>query len=124
MIQDLEIDKLPGRSTHIRERYAKTALLQFYPYRNARDLMCKGSYWKRFMCELTKKRKGIHTKFWDQGFTILQNVDDRLTMQCNGKRSTDEVDKVTKCQDEFTTGKKKRKRDEDEDGLMDILDED
>ena len=126
MIQDLEMNKLPGKPTRIRERYAKTALLQFYPYRNVDDLMCKGSYWKRFMCELTKKRRGIRTKFWDQGFEILQNVDDRLTMQRNGKRPTDEVDKDTVCQDGFETGKKKRKRyqDEDEDGLMEISDED
>ena len=126
MIQDLDMnDEHPsGNAAHVRERYAKTALLQFYPYRHANDLLYNGSHWKLFMRELVKKRRGMKTKFWDEGFTILQNVNDRLTMQRHGKRPSDEVDRVSKCSTEFETGnKKKRKRNED-DEFMDISDED
>jgi hypothetical protein len=125
MLQDLDLhgENPPEQSHHIRERYAKTALLQFYPYRNAGDLLQEGSYWKLFKQELTKKRNGTTTKFWDKGFEILQNVNDRLTIQRAGKRPLDEVDRTTKCNDEFNTGTKKRKRDEESD-FMDISDED
>ena len=78
MIQDLELgnENPSAGAAHVRERYAKTALLQFYPYRDANDLLLDGSYWKLFMRELSKKRKGLRTKFWDEGFSILQNVNE------------------------------------------------
>ena len=126
MIQDLELgnDNPSAGAAHVRERYAKTALLQFYPYRHADDLLLDGSYWKLFMRELSRKKRGLRTKFWDEGFTILQNVNDRLTMQRSGKRPTDEIDRSTICDGgEFDTAKKKRKREED-DEFMEISDED
>jgi hypothetical protein len=63
------------------------------------------------------------TKFWDRGFDILQNIDDRLTMQKHGKRPLDKVDRTTKCSHEFDTGTKKRKRACDEDDFLDVDDE-
>ncbi len=50
------------------------------------------------------------TKFWDKGFNILQNIDDRLTMQKHGKRPLDKVDRMTKCSHESDTGSRKENR--------------
>jgi hypothetical protein len=44
-------------------------------------------------------------------------------MQKHGKRPLDEVDRVTKCSQEFDTGTKKRKRASDEDDFLDVDDE-
>jgi hypothetical protein len=127
MIADLDIDnKYPTYGIqHVREVYAKTALLLFYPYRSLSDLVINGSYWTKFMVELRKKRRNIYSKFFDRGWEILQNIDDRLTMQKHGKRPKDEIDRVTVCEDAFQTGSKKRKRVE-QDELLDLseLDED
>jgi hypothetical protein len=125
MIADLKINnEHPSANTiRIREVYAKTALLQFYPYRTDDDLKINDSYWMQFMVELQKKRRGMTTKFWDKGFDILQNIDDRLTMQKHGKRPLDEVDRMTKCSQEFDTGTKKRKRGSDEDEFLDLDDD-
>jgi hypothetical protein len=82
---------------HTREVYAKTALLLFYPFRSQSDLMVNGSYWTKFTVELPKKRRNMHTKFYDKGFKILQNIDDRLTLQKHGKRPKDEIDRRSKC---------------------------
>jgi hypothetical protein len=79
--------------------------------------MINGSYWRRFRVELDKKRRGMKTRFWDKGFDILQNIDDRLTMQKHGKRPTDEIDRLSKNCNEFETGSKKRKRASDDDPL-------
>ena len=78
-----------------------------------------GSYWCRFEAELNKKRRGMRTRFWDKGFDILQNINDRLTMQKHGKRPTDEIDRLSKARTEFETGSKKRKRASDDD-LLDL----
>ncbi len=59
----------------------------------------------------------MKTRFWDKGFDILQNIDDRLTMQKHGKRPTDEIDRLSKNCNEFETGSKKRKRASDDDPL-------
>jgi hypothetical protein len=125
MIADLKINnEHPSANTiRIREVYAKTALLQFYPYRTDDDLKINDSYWMQFMVELQKKRRGMTTKFWDKGFDILQNIDDRLTMQKHGKRPLDEVDRKTKYSQEFDTGTKKRKRGSDEDEFLDLDDD-
>jgi hypothetical protein len=49
------------------------------------------------MVELQKKQRNMYTRFFDKGFEILQNIDDRLTMQKHGKRPKDEIDRRTKC---------------------------
>jgi hypothetical protein len=121
MIADLDLNNNnpTGNIEHVREVYAKTALLKFYPYRRQSDLMINGSYWCRFEAELNKKRRGMRTRFWDKGFDILQNINDRLTMQKHGKRPTDEIDRLSKARTEFETGSKKRKRASDDD-LLDL----
>ena len=116
---DLENDYPQYGVQHVREVYAKTALLLFYPYRCQSDLMINGSYWTKFISELRKKRRNMHTKFYDRGFDILQNIDDRLTMQKHSQRPKDEIDRKTECQYTFDTGSKKRKR-VNEDELLDL----
>jgi hypothetical protein len=47
------------------EMYAKMALKMFYPFRELSDLTCiGGSYWKRFIQELTSHHNKKDTKFW------------------------------------------------------------
>jgi hypothetical protein len=121
MIADLDIDnEYPQYGIqHTREVYAKTALLLFHPLHSQSDLTINGSYWTKFMVELRKKHKNMHTKFYDKGFEILQNIDDRLTMQKHGKRPKDEIDRRTKCQYAFDSGSNKRKRVE-QDKFLDL----
>jgi hypothetical protein len=71
------------------------------------------------MVELRKKRRNMHTKFYDKGFEILQNIDDRLTLQKHGKIPKDEIDRRSKCEHAFDNGSKKRKRVE-QDELLDL----
>jgi hypothetical protein len=76
---EVTIDKL--------EMYAKMALIMFYPFRKLSDLTCIGeSYWKTFHQELTSHHSKKVTKFWKKGFEILQNIQDRLTLQKHLKR--------------------------------------
>ena len=76
----------------MREEYAKMALLMFYPHRTLNDLKLNGSHWKLFFRELKLKRAGKPTTFWDYGFTVLQNMQDRQTLDTGGlKRANDEI---------------------------------
>jgi hypothetical protein len=70
------------------------------------------------MRELSKKREGRKTKFWDYGFTVLQNINDRKTMQRQGARPVDEITRVTKMDETYGSGSRKRKRSDD--GVIDI----
>jgi hypothetical protein len=70
------------------------------------------------MRKLSKKRQGRKTKFWDYGFTILQNINDRMTVQSQGKRPMDEITRQTKMNESYGSGKRKRKRNDD--GIIDI----
>jgi hypothetical protein len=56
MIEDLTMntDHPSVNTIRIREVYAKTALLQIYPYRTEDDLKINDIYWTRFMVELQK----------------------------------------------------------------------
>jgi hypothetical protein len=56
MIEDLNINNNHPSTNTIcrREVYAKTTLLQFYPYCTEDDLKINDSYWTRFMVELHK----------------------------------------------------------------------
>lgn len=65
-----------------------------------------------------KKRRGEKTRFWDYGFVILQNINDRTTIQKQGARSIDEISRKTKLNESCGTGTRKRKRKDD--GVIDI----
>jgi hypothetical protein len=67
----------------------------FYPFCQLTDLTCKKSYWKKFHQELTKQNKNKNTIFWKKGFEILQNIQDRDTLQKHVRRARDPIYMVT-----------------------------
>ena len=71
------------------------ALLTFHPFRQLTDLTFKESYWKKFHQELTKHNKNENTIFWKKGFKILQNIQDRDTLQKHERRARDQISIVT-----------------------------
>jgi hypothetical protein len=78
-----------------REMYAKMALLMFHPFCQLTDLTFEESYWKKFHQELTKHNKNENTIFWKKGFEILQNIQDRDTLQKHVRRARDPISMVT-----------------------------
>ena len=79
-----------------REEYAKNALLMFYPFRDKMDLMIDNSHWKLFEQELNKYNNGEPTLFWQKGFEILQNIEDRKNLQRNIEKREDKVTRETR----------------------------
>jgi hypothetical protein len=69
------------------EMYAKIALLMFYLFPQLNDLKCDGSYWKMLHNELEKHINKEDTVFWKKGFEILQNIQDRSTLEKHVKRA-------------------------------------
>jgi hypothetical protein len=59
------------------------------------DLTCKNSHWKKLHLELTKHNKKENTLFWKKGFEILQNIQDRDTLQKHVRRARDPIYMVT-----------------------------
>ena len=99
-IEELKIkdgDEVDEETKDLLEHYAKFALLMFYPYRKLGDLKKCGSYWKCFSGELTRYKRDKRTKFWTKGFEIMQNIQDRMTLDTNMKRATDFIINVTTC---------------------------
>ena len=78
------------------EEYAKNALLMFYPFRDKMDLMIDNSHWKLFERELNKYNNGEPTLFWQKGFEILQNIEDRKNLQHNIEKREDKVTRETR----------------------------
>ena len=111
-LTDLDVDET---TNEYREYYAKMALLMFYPFRTLDDLKIDGSYWTKFRHELEEYSKDsistersqeqkAHTeeddrryKFWPRGFVILQNFQDRLTLEKELKRARDPILLKTAC---------------------------
>eukprot|EP00956_Cyclotella_meneghiniana_P018737 scaffold31477_cov36-Cyclotella_meneghiniana.AAC.2 len=79
-----------------REEYAKTALMMFYPFRDKTDLMIDNSHWILFEQELNKYNNGEPTLFWQKGFEILQNIEDRKNLQHNIEKRDDKVSRETR----------------------------
>lgn len=130
-----------------REDYAKMALLMFYPFRCINDLKLEGSYWKKYKNELSDysnyiKRRKAETnetvtdgtqeghsqgdtekwpkgRFWEKGFEILQNIQDRTNLESHLKRARDKVTRDTECKQPDESDGKRRRLD-DEDRLPDI----
>ncbi len=84
-----------------------------------KDLTINGSYWRQFHKQLQCHLKQKHTKFWENGFEILQNIDDRATLQKHVTRARDPITVVTinTKPDEAT----KKKQIQDVDQVADIL---
>jgi hypothetical protein len=98
LLKDLQLNttKPTEETFHKREIYAKMALLMFYPFRCLNDLTIEQSYWKRFYQELQRHLAQKITKFSKQGFIILQNINDRMTVQKQLKRANDPIFMTTK----------------------------
>ena len=59
-IEELKIEagkNVDEETKHLREVYAKIALLIFYPHRKLNDLKKRGSYWSMFWYNLKRYRK-------------------------------------------------------------------
>jgi hypothetical protein len=78
-----------------REMYAKMAHLMFYPFQQLTDLTCEKSYWTKFHQELSKHNKKEETILWKKGFEILQNIQDRDTLQKHVRLARDPICMVT-----------------------------
>ncbi len=103
------------------EMYAKMALLMIYPFCELSDLTCiGGSYWKTFHQELTSHHNNKDTKIWNKGFEILQNIQDRLTLQKYLKRPRDPTF-MTTVNGKPDETKTKQSNSIDKNKVMDIL---
>ena len=122
-LEELELgSECPSQgATEKREDYAKMALLMFYPFRDREDLLkVNGSYWELFDQE--REKSFIcqdSTTFWPKGFEILQNIQDRMTLDKKMTRARDPILKEGKPPqvDETDSSSKKRK---DDDSAIDI----
>jgi hypothetical protein len=74
------------------------ALLMFYPFRSLNDLTIEGSYWEKFSQELQRHLERKITKISKKGFKILQNINDRMTLQKQLKRANDPIYMTTKVE--------------------------
>ena len=97
-VLNIHCDEPNDPTSKLREDYAKIALIMFYPYRTIDDLRLHNSYWNRFMCEYNKHKNNNETKFWKKGFEILQNIQDRQTLEKGLKRARDPIALSTSCQ--------------------------
>lgn len=123
-IKELKLEKsdVDKETYHLRERYAKMALLMFYPHRCLNDLKVNDSYWEMFAKQLTCHRESRPTNFWKKGFEILQNIENRQAMDDGSERATDRITNETECKEPDTNTKHSyQNREEGQSDLNDIL---
>ncbi len=104
--------------------YAKIVLLMFYPFRQLNDLKCDGSYWEMFHDELEKYINKEDTVFWKKGFEILQNINDRSTLEKHIKHARDPISITTKNEKANKTDSRQTKSSIGSSNVIDILDMD
>ncbi len=95
----------------------------FYPFRTLEELKLEGSYWKLFHRELDLYQKDETAKltFWERGFQILQNIQDRMTLEKKMKRANDPIAENTRCEEPDDTEKRQKQKDGTS-NVLDILD--
>lgn len=122
-IENLEIGKEEvNKHTYLcRENYARTALLLFYPYRKLDDLLTNGSFWETFYNALSDKRQQKETAFWGKGFDILQNIQDRITLQQSKERASDFITKNTTLSKDLPSQRKTNHKKNNLPDLTDLL---
>jgi len=111
-----------------RERYAKTALMLFYPFHRAEDLMENDSYWQKFVDMGGTKEYDEATDdtessahFWNRGKMILENIETRRIAEKEMKRPKRKITYFTDTPK--STGKRKRQDVDKDDGYdIDISD--
>ena len=82
------------------ENYAKMALLMFHPFRTVEDIQIEGSFWKMYKNQLDIYKLDepqAKCTFWVEGFHILQNMQERITLQKHLSRAKDPIILQTKC---------------------------
>jgi hypothetical protein len=92
----------------------------FYPFRQLNDLKYDGSYWKNN--ELEKHINKEDTVFWKKGFEILQNIQDRSTLEKHIKSARDPISITTKNKKPNKTNSKQTKSPVGSSNVIDILD--
>jgi hypothetical protein len=88
------------------------------------DLKCDGSYWKMFHNEFEKHINKEDTVFWKKGSEILQNIQDRATLEKHVKRARDLISITTKNKKPNETNSKQTKSPVGSSNVIDILDMD
>jgi hypothetical protein len=74
------------------------------------DLTIKGSYREKFSQELQRHLDQKITKFSQQGFKVLQNINDRMILQKQLKRAKDPIYMTTKNEKPITDNNKNKKK--------------
>ena len=82
------------------------ALIMFYPFRCLQELKTDNSFWTTFFIELQKHLKGEDTKFWEKGFHILQNINDRTSLDKEIKRARDPINMKTHHEEIYSNKKR------------------
>jgi hypothetical protein len=121
---DLKCTNPPQHVVGKREMYAKIALLMFYPFLQLNDLKYNGSYWILFHNELERHNNNKETLFWKKGFEILQNIQDRSTLEKQVKRARDPISITTKNEQPSETNSIQTKSPVGSSNVIDILDMD
>ena len=108
-----------------RERYAKTAMMLFFPFSRAEDLTEDDSYWQKFVAvggteeydgeiDDTVGLNPSSPQFWNRGRMILENIE---TRRCAEKEMQRPKRKITYLTDTpKSTGKRKREDVDKDDG--------
>ncbi len=84
-------------------------LLMFYPLRCLNDLTIEESYWEKISQELQRHLEQKITEFSQQGFRVLQNINDRMTLQKQLKHANDPIYMTTKNEKPITDNNKNKK---------------
>ena len=74
-----------------REDSANITLLIFHPHQQLGDLVSVESCWGLFHKKLKQHRKEKQTICWKQGFSILQNIQDRMIMDKSMSRAVEKL---------------------------------
>jgi hypothetical protein len=80
-----------------------------YPFRCLNDLTIEGSYWEKFYQELQRHLEQKITKFSQQGFRVLQNINDSMTLQKQLKHAIDPIHMTTKNKKPISDNNKNKK---------------
>ena len=96
----------------------------FYPFRQLNDLKYDGSYWRLFHNKLQKHINKEDTVFWKKGFKILQNIQDRSTLEKHVKHARDPISTTTKNKKTNETNGTQTKSSEESSNIDNILDVD
>jgi hypothetical protein len=121
---DLNCTNPPHHVVGKREMYAKVALLLFHPFRQLNDLKTDGSYWRLFCKELKNHINNEDTVFWKKGFEILQNIQDRSTLEKHVKHARDPISITTKNEKPNESNGTQTKSTVGSSNICDILDVD